>query len=164
LTIAAYVFDLDGTLACLPVNWETLFEEFKRIMNVDVVRPLVDTISKVSGKTRDEVFYVWDRAEAAAIKGTTFCVEGKTLYHEAEGKPKALVTLQGKKTVDAIVNKFGLTFDVVITREDTLFRSDQLLMAAQKLNVLIQDIMFVGNAETDETAAKKVGCQFHRVK
>ncbi len=162
--IAAYVFDLDGTLACLPVNWEQLFEEFKRIMHIDAVRPLVDTISRTEGKMRQEVFSVWDRAESAAMKGTTACKEGISLYQEATGKPKALVTLQGKKIVDELTKRFGLTFDLVLTREDSLFRSEQLLMVSEKLKVPITEIMFVGNADTDEAAAKKVGCQFHRVK
>ena len=162
--IAAAVFDLDGTLACLPVNWGALFEELKRVMHADTVRPLVDTVSRLDGKTRVEVFAVWDRAEVAIFQSATACGEGMRLYREFAGKPKALVTLQGKAVVTLILEKFGLSFDVVVTREDSLFRAEQLLMAAKKLKVPPKNLLFVGNADSDAAAAQKVGCQFQRIK
>ena len=160
----AVVFDLDGTIVCLPINWELLFEEFKRIMKVDTVRPIVDTVARVDGKTQLEVFAIWDKAELAVAKRVTFCQEGAKLYRENLGKTKALVTLQGRKVVDVILKEFSLNFDVVITREDSLFRPEQLMMASEKLDVPLRDLLFIGNADSDEAAAQKVGCQFKRVK
>jgi HAD superfamily hydrolase (TIGR01549 family) len=162
--IAAVAFDLDGTLACLPVNYEALFAEFKRIMHVDVVRPVVDTVSHLDGKTQQEVFSAWDKAELAIFENATSCGEGMQLYRELAGKPKALVTLQGKAVVLLILKKFGFSFDVVVTREDSLFRAEQLNVAAEKLKVPVQDLLFIGNADSDVAAAQKVGCQFRRVK
>ena len=161
---AATVFDLDGTLACLPINWEELFEELKGIMHVDVIRPLVDVVSRVDEKTRKEVFAAWDIAELAIFEKVTICGEGMKLYQESKGKPKALVTLQGKKVVKIIMERFGLSFDAVVTREDSLSRAEQLTIVSEKLKVPIKEILFVGNADSDEAAAKKVGCQFLRVK
>jgi HAD superfamily hydrolase (TIGR01549 family) len=164
MTQAATVFDLDGTLACLPINWEELFEELKKIMHVDVIRPLVDVVSRVDEKTRSEVFSTWDFAELAIFEKVTVCREGMKLYQETKGKPKALVTLQGKKVVEIIMERFGLSFDAIVTREDSLSRSQQLTIVSEKLKVPIKEVLFVGNADSDEAAAKKVGCQFLRVK
>ena len=161
---AATVFDLDGTLACLPINWEELFEELKGIMHVDVIRPLVDVVSRVNEKTRKEVFAAWDIAELAIFEKVTICGEGMKLYQESKGKPKALVTLQGKQVVKIIMERFGLSFDAIVTREDSLSRAQQLAIVSEKLKVPIKEILFVGNADSDEAAAKKVGCQFLRVK
>ncbi len=161
--IAAVVFDLDGTLVDLPVDWEGLFAEFKVIMHVDNVRPVAETVSKVYAETRKQVFDVWDKAELAVSKKSTINEKGMSIYRQYADKPKALVTLQGKKAVEIIAVEFGLRFDVVVTREDSLSRSEQLLMAAEKLKVPLKDILFVGNADTDAEAAKKVGCQFLRV-
>jgi phosphoglycolate phosphatase-like HAD superfamily hydrolase len=133
-------------------------------MHVDVVRPVVDTVSQLDGKTQQEVFAAWDKAELAIFENATACGEGMQLYRELAGKPKALVTLQGKAVVLLILKKFGLSLDVVVTREDSLFRAEQLMMAAKKLKVPIQDLLFVGNADSDATAAQKVGCHFQRVK
>ncbi len=161
--VSAVVFDLDGTLMCLPVNWEALFEEFKQIMHVDVVRPIVDTVSKVNEKTRQEVFAAWDKAETAIYDRATSCGDGAKLYQEYQNKPKALVTLQGKAVVKLILQKFHLSFDAIVTREDSLFRSEQLRIAAEKLNVPLKNVLFIGNADSDEEAALKVGCKFARV-
>lgn len=160
---AAVVFDLDGTLACLPINWEALYEEFRRIMHVDVVRPLVDVVSRADAQTRWEVFAAWDKAELAIFDGATLCGEGMHVYQEFADKPKALVTLQGRAVVEKLVAKFGLEFNVSVTREDSLFRSDQLKIAAEKLGVPVSEVLFVGNTDTDKIAAEKVGCKFQRV-
>jgi HAD superfamily hydrolase (TIGR01549 family) len=163
MTPAATVFDLDGTLACLPINWEELFEELKGIMHVNVIRPLVDIVSRVDEKTRKEVFAAWDIAELAIFEKVTTCGEGMKLYQESEGKPKALVTLQGMKVVKIIMERFRLSFDAVVTREDSLSRAEQLAIVSEKLKIPVKEILFIGNADSDEAAAKKVGCQFFRV-
>jgi HAD superfamily hydrolase (TIGR01549 family) len=160
----ATVFDLDGTLACLPINWEELFEKLKDIMHVDVIRPLVEVVSRVDEKTRNEVFAAWDIAELAIFEKITTCSEGMKLYQESTSKPKALVTLQGKKVVKIIMERFRLSFDAIVTREDSLSRAEQLTIISERLKISVKEMMFVGNADTDEDAAKKVGCQFYRVK
>jgi HAD superfamily hydrolase (TIGR01549 family) len=161
--IAAVVFDLDGTLIDLPVDWEGLFAEFKVIMRVDDVRPVAETVSKLYVETKRQVFEVWDKAELAVSEKSAANEKGMAIYNEYIGKPKALVTLQGKKAVQIIVAKFGLRFDVVLTREDSLSRKEQLAFAAEKLEVPVKDVLFVGNADSDADAAAKMGCQFLRV-
>jgi phosphoglycolate phosphatase-like HAD superfamily hydrolase len=162
--IEAVVFDLDGTLVNLPINYEELVGEFKEIMHMENVRPLVDTVSRVDDETRKKVFRAWDKAELAVSAKITVNDEGVKVYREYAEKPKALVTLQGRKVVDAVVTRFGLAFDVVVTRENSLFRAEQLRTAAEKLGVQMENVLFAGNADGDAVAAEKVGCQFLRVK
>lgn len=162
--IDAVVFDLDGTLVDLPINYEALKEKLKAIMHLENVRPLVETVSKADAATRRKIFLSWDKAELAVSTKITVNAMGMKLYREHVGKRKALVTLQGKKVVQVIVERFGLAFDVVLTREDSLFRAEQLRTAVEKLGVQMGNVLFVGNAEGDAAAAEKVGCQFQRVK
>jgi HAD superfamily hydrolase (TIGR01549 family) len=161
--IEAVVFDLDGTLVRLPIDYRALFEEFKRIMHVNEVRPVVDTVSKTDEKTRAKVFAAWDKAELAVSGKITANEEGMKIYREIEETPKALVTLQGKAVVHAIEDHFGLNFDFVVTREDSLFRVDQLTKAINLLKAEPRNVLFVGNADGDAAAAKGLGCQFMRV-
>jgi HAD superfamily hydrolase (TIGR01549 family) len=162
--IEAVVFDLDGTLVRLPIDYEALFEEFKRIMHVSEVRPLVDVVSRADGKTRELVFKAWDKAEQAVFGRITVDKEGMETYRKLISKPKALVTLQGKAIVEAILKQFSLAFDFVVTREDSLFRVDQLTKAISLLKAEPRTVLFVGNTEGDVAAAEKAGCQFQRVK
>jgi HAD superfamily hydrolase (TIGR01549 family) len=162
--IEAVIFDLDGTLVNLPIDYEALFEEFKNIMHVEDVHPVVNTISRVDAATRAQVFAAWDKAELAVLNKMHVKTEGMKIYQANVDKRKALVTLQGQTVVDAILNQLGLSFDVVVTREAGLFRVDQLIKAGLRLNVNMLDVLFVGNAESDATAAAKLGCQFIKVK
>ena len=161
--IEAVVFDLDGTLVRLPIDYERLFEEFGKIMQMNEVRPIVDTVSRVDGETRVLVFKAWEKAELAVSANVTSNEEGMIILKTYAEKPKALVTLQGKAVVGLVLKQFGLAFDVVVTREDAIFRVDQLKKAISQLRADAKGVLFVGNTDGDEVAAAKVGCQFQRV-
>jgi len=162
--IEAVVFDLDGTLVRLPIDYEALFDEFKQIMHVEQVRPVVETVSRADEKTRAIVFSAWDRAELATRGKITVNEEGMKTYREFEDKPKALVTLQGRAVINVILKQFGLRFAFVVTREDSLFRVDQLTKAINLLEAEPRNVLVVGNTNGDAVAAKNLGCQFTRVK
>jgi HAD superfamily hydrolase (TIGR01549 family) len=161
--IKAVVFDLDGTLANVPIDYEKLFEEFRKIMNMGNVRPLADTVSKVNAQIRKKVFKAWDAAELTASKKIIFNEEGIEVYRKFTDKPKALVTMQGKSVVKIVLKKAGLAFKFIVTREDTLSRVKQLEKAAKSLDVYHKDMLFVGNTDNDSSAAEKLGCQFLKI-
>ena len=161
--IEAVIFDLDGTLIHLPIDYERLIREFEKIAHVESFHPLLEAVSKLDEATRGQVFKIWDLAELAAATRITVNQEGVSLYEFFSEKPKALVTMQGKALVTAILEKLGLTFDVVLTREDSLNRAEQLKLSAQKLSARLGNVLFVGNSENDAVAAKLVMCQFQRM-
>ena len=161
--IEAVIFDLDGTLIHLPIDYERLIREFEKIAHAESFHPLLETVSKLDAATKGQVFKIWDLAEHAAAPKMTVNQEGMKLYDFFAKKPKALVTMQGKALVAAMLGKLGLTFDVVLTREDSLNRAEQLKIAAQKLSARLENVLFVGNSENDAAAAKQVMCQFQRM-
>jgi len=156
----AVIFDLDGTLVDIPIDYEGLFGDFKRIMRTDKIRPLSETISRTDAKTREAVFKKWDKAELSALNNVSVKASGLNIYREHANKKRALVTLQGRAIVAAIMDKFNLSFEVVVTREDSLFREDQLRRAIRQLGVGKSNVLFVGNTEGDANAASEVGCAF----
>jgi HAD superfamily hydrolase (TIGR01549 family) len=159
----AIIFDLDGTLIDLPVNWEALFDRLKQIMHTENVRPLTITVAQTDPQTRKKVLAAWDEAELAVTKKVVENEKGMKIYHENVDKTKALVTMQGKKATDVILGLINLKFDSVITREDSLSREKQLSIALEKLKVPAQDSLFVGDADSDATAARKKGLKFQRI-
>ncbi len=162
--IEAVIFDLDGTLIHLPIDYEELFQEFKKIMHTDNVQPVTETVSKLDKKTQQQVFKTWDGTELAAAANIAISKEGIKIYQTYSQKPKALVTMQGKAVVKNVLAQLGLSFNITVTREDSLNRVAQLENAAEKLGARFENILFVGNTENDSRAAEKVGCRFLRVK
>lgn len=162
--INAVVFDLDGTLINLPVDYDKLFREFNKVTKNKNVRPLTKTIPKLDGDTKKRIFEIWDRAELEAFEHVTVNAEGMALYEKFRKKPKALVTMQGKLLIEKFLNCFSLSFNFAITREQSLNRLEQLKIAAEKLKVPLENMLFIGNTDDDLSAAKKLGCQFLKVK
>jgi len=162
--IEAVIFDLDGTLIHLPINYERLFQEFSRIMKTTDIHPLPRKISELDEKTKKKIFKVWSRAELAVSANVTVKDEGIATYKKFSEKPKALVTLQGNALVQTVLQRLDLSFNFAVTREHSLNRTEQLKIAAEKLRAAFPNILFVGNTDDDFLATKKVGCQFLRVK
>jgi HAD superfamily hydrolase (TIGR01549 family) len=161
--IEAVIFDLDGTLVQLPIDYERLFLEFGRIMKTDNVRPLTKTIPQLDDKTRENVFEAWEKAEREALANLTVKDEGMTIYKKFSDIPKALVTMQGKTLAQSVIENLRLSFNFVISRENSLNRLEQLEGALKKLGVSPQNVLLVGDTEEDYRAAKEAGCQFKRV-
>ncbi len=161
--IEAVVFDLDGTLIELPIDYEKFLRKVRKITKIDDVNPITKTVAKLDEATKKKVFRVWDKTEALAWKKGSVKNEGMTLYKKFSEEPKALVTMQGRTFTQKTVQSLGLAFDFVVTREDSLERVVQLRLAAEKLSVPIENVLFVGNTDGDEAAAKTVECQFQRV-
>jgi HAD superfamily hydrolase (TIGR01549 family) len=162
--IEAVIFDLDGTLIDLPIDYAKLLEEFRKITKNDITHPITRAISRLDNHVKKRVFEVWDRAELALLNDITPRTEGMNLYKQFSPKPKGLVTMQGKAFVQSAVRPLGLRFSFIFTRENSLERIEQLKLAAQKLNVQFPSILFIGDTRDDERAAKKVGCQYRGVK
>lgn len=162
--IEAVIFDLDGTLIHLPIDYNKLFREFGKIMKTDNVRPLTRTISRLDERARKQLFKAWDRAEVEALAGMKSNDEGIALYKKFSEKPRVLVTMQGKALVQTVLERLGLSFNLVITRENSLDRAEQLKTAAEKLRTPLPNILFIGNTDEDRLTAKMVSCQFLRVR
>lgn len=161
--IEAVIFDLDGTLIHLPINYEKLFQEIGKITKMSNVRPLKKVIAKLDEQTKKKVFDVWNKIEMEALANMKANQEGFAHYKNFLEKRKALVTMQGKPVVQIVLKRLGLSFNFIITREDSLNRTEQLKIAAEKLAVPKQNVLFIGNTNEDMLAAKTVGCQFMRV-
>lgn len=158
--IEGVIFDLDGTLIHLPIDYEALFKELQRIMKTSNVRPLVQTIAVLDQDTRNEVEKVWTQAELEALPDLEINNEGMKLYQRFSRKPLALVTMQSIKVVEEILGTLKLSFNVIITREESLDRARQIDVAVARLGLKPKEVLMIGDRESDRTSSQRIGCQF----
>jgi phosphoglycolate phosphatase len=163
--IDGVVFDLEGTLVRLPIDYESLYGEISRVLKISKVKPLTHTIRTLDDEARRKFYELWKHAEFKALQKMSANEEGMKIYRRRSNKPVALVTLQGKAVVRKILDHFHLTFNVVITREDEIGRAQQIRKALDALGSLEpRNVLVIGDRDSDEAAAKQVGCRFVKVK
>lgn len=129
-------------------------------MRTTQVRPLVQTIAVLDQKTRREIDEVWTRAELEALPDLKINNKGIKLYKKYSEKPSALVTMQSRTVVEEILKALKLSFDAVITREESLDRIKQIEVAVAKLGLKPKNVLMIGDRESDKTSSEKIGCKF----
>lgn len=160
----SYVFDLDGTLFTIPVDWASVRKELAGVMGEEVgespLFPKIDSVIASRPGLRTRIFSVLDSYELRASKSAT-PTPGATelVYSLFESAKLALVTMQGRRVVDEIFGRHKLAdlFESMVTREDSTDRADQLLMAANRLGARPRDMLFTGDRINDVVAAKRAG-------
>jgi HAD superfamily hydrolase (TIGR01549 family) len=158
--IKGVVFDMDGTLVHLPINYELLYQELRKILKTTEIKQITDAVSKLNDEQRGTIYQIWTRLELEALPSLKVNHEGIRIYNKFSNKPSALITLQGKEVVKRIIETLNLSFAFILSREDSYDRVEQLKMTAEKLDLKTQDVLMVGDRESDRKAAQKLGCQF----
>jgi phosphoglycolate phosphatase-like HAD superfamily hydrolase len=167
----AYVFDFDGTLGTIPVDWDRVREGLRRVTgSSSEFRPVFPTIGEVIArdpKLARPVFAVIDEFEAAAAPSARL-YEGTVglLARLSETAKVSLITMQGRSACSQILERFGLRQYLLryFTREDSLDRAEQIEFALASMRARRASSMFVGDRINDLNAAKKVGVAFTMIR
>jgi phosphoglycolate phosphatase-like HAD superfamily hydrolase len=159
-----FIFDLDGTLFSLPVDWAAVRDEFAALAGEKIEgKPLFQEVQRVvlaRPALKHDILSVIESHELRAldsVKPMPGAVE--LIYSLFEVSKLALVTLQGRRACDEILRKHKMLdlFETVVTREDSLDRATQLEAALNRLGVRPRDAFFVGDRMNDVVCARKVG-------
>jgi phosphoglycolate phosphatase len=160
----AFVFDLDGTLFRLPVDWASARARLKELFQAgDEFAPIFGTLQKqlaIRPGLRGRAFAAIDELEVDAVKKADPVPGSLDLLRRLSGAaPLALVTMQGRRACDAVMERFVLAgvFGCSVTREDSLERSEQIGTALRGLGSHAKGALFVGDRLNDVVAARKAG-------
>ena len=161
---SAYIFDLDGTLFTIPVDWLKVREEVGKMSGAPVGEvPIflkVEQLVSVRPSIRETLFAMLDRHELeAAPSATPMSGAIELLSHVSKVAKMGLVTMQGSAACDKVLGRhhLGELFDVLVTREDSLDRAAQLRIALQAMASSPKDTLFTGDRLNDVLCGRKAG-------
>ena len=160
---SAYVMDFDGTLFTLPVDWKAVRAGLTSAVGasaegVSIFR-FVDDAVVSNPEIRGRLFSLLDSYETPAAEQATPIGGALGAIARLGGPRTGLVTMQGSAACRRVLSRYsvGERFGIILTREDSLDRAEQLTMALKAMNVPAREALFVGDKRNDVEAGKKVG-------
>lgn len=161
------VFDMDGTLISLPVEWDKVRSELKRLTKTSLeFNPFMFDVQTIVAKDPallKPIMKTIDDYEARAVLGATLEDGAEDALAALSRHARlSLVTMQGKAACSRILEQLGIGrfFASKFTREDSMDRVAQLRMAMKSLGAKESEAFFVGDRINDLRAAREVGVRF----
>lgn len=158
--ITAILFDLDGTIFHLAVDWSGIRSEISKHLG----REFESYEAMLKELARPELSDVAKMLEEAELKGvldgTETSLAGKSLQKLAKKYKLAVVTRNSRSSAAQALKKIGVNVDVIIGREDVENlkpHPEALEIALQQLNVGVHEAVMVGDTTHDILAAHKIG-------
>lgn len=167
----AKLYDLDGTLVRLAVDWVEVEREIASILRDAGADPdglvtyeLVDAAEEVG--VRPAVEAVLSRHERAGARRAERLPTADELLED--GVPTGVVSLNEETAVRIALESESLdeAVDVVVGRDTVATRKpdpEPILTALEALAVTPEKALFVGDSDSDELAARRAGVAFRRV-
>jgi len=153
----AVVFDMDGTLVDTDYDWQAI----RAALGIKGVS-ILDDLNGLEGKEKEEKLarlHKMEREVSLAASVRPGASELLSLLRE-KGIGTALVTNNSDENAYYLLDKFGLSFDVVITRDSGLYKPSgaPVAEAARRLDAARERTLCVGDSAYDILACRDAGC------
>ncbi|GAB4374319.1 MAG: hypothetical protein Kow0062_12150 [Acidobacteriota bacterium] len=153
---AAWVFDMDGTLVDSPYDWTAIRRR------LDVRSPsIIDDIEQRPEPGRTRAWQELRRIENHATERATAMPGARELLDllRRHGVRTALVTNNSRANAEALLERFDLRFDLVITRDDGVWKPSPapIERALDGLGVDPSRAVVVGDSRYDLEAGRTAG-------
>ncbi len=149
---------MDGTITKFNLDIDGIKKE---VFGDNYSGMLLDGINKLKGEDRRRAEDLLIKSEISAANSTELNkgVEELLDFLKKKEIKTALVTRNNREAVKVIFKRFGLRFDVVVSREDTPPKPNkaQLNAALDGLGVDKENALFIGDHALDLEAGRRVG-------
>lgn len=158
--LKAVIFDMDGTLTVPYINWQDLRAQIECPAHKNIIEH-IDSLSPDQAERANNTLLTTEReaAENAAINdGAAKLVQ--TL--KDRGLKLALVTNNHREAMHIVLQRYGLTFDIALSRDDGTLKPapDLIIKSLQALQVSPHEAIGIGDSNYDILAcqAANVAC------
>jgi len=166
--IKGIIFDLDGTLIQLPIDYEKIQKNLKILLNTkDEFSPLIPSIVKKTNDDKEKLRNAFDMICNEELHATEnlLILDGvleliSSLNHMKI--PLFLVTMQCKKIIPIVLEKMNLElnlFKMIITRDESYDRFEQIKTIIEQNQKNPEEVLVVGDRIHDIKSAEKAGCK-----
>ena len=165
--IKGIIFDLDGTLVRLPIRYDLIQNNLKKIFDTQkefkpLFTDIVDFANGDSIKIK-KAFESICEEENKAVENLEIIENAFDVlqFFKSKQLKLGLVTLQCRKAVEKVLLKFYQlnVFSSVISRDESYDRKEQIEKTLEKISLLPDEVIIVGDRIHDVVSAKKVGCR-----
>jgi HAD superfamily hydrolase (TIGR01549 family) len=165
--IRGIIFDLDGTLIRLPIRYDLVQNNLKKIFNTqDEFKPLLDYIvnfAKGDSAKIKEAFESICEEENKSVDNLEIIENAFDVlqFFKTKKLKLGLVTLQCRKAIEKIFARADQlkVFASVISRDESYDRKEQIEKTLGKLQLAPDEAIVVGDRIHDVVSARKVGCR-----
>ncbi len=158
MILRAAIFDLDGTIVETAYDWPKIKAE----LGTGEV-PILAYLSGLKGRERSRKWKILQSHEDQATRAAVLKegIREFLAFLSAKGIQKALVTNNSAKNVRAILKRFDLRFDIVLSRESGLWKPSgaPFTRVLEKLGLEPGECFVVGDSLYDVRAAHDAGIQ-----
>lgn len=164
--IRGIIFDLDGTLIQLPINYEIIQIKLKELFHTsEKLSPLIPTIIKLSKNDSNKINESFDlicKEEILASKNLKIMDNAVDILKFLKSKNLilCLVTMQCESALEKILQHMNVSdlFDSVISRDENYDRFEQIQKSLKNISISPSEVLVVGDRIHDIESAKKAGC------
>ena len=164
--IKGIVFDLDGTLIQLPIDYQKIQKNLKEFFNIsNELKPLIPTIIKLSKNDQNKIKTSFDLiCKEEILASDNFETMNNALetlkFLKSKNLSLCLVTMQCKDALEKILQKMQISdlFDSVISRNESFDRQKQIQLSLKNIILEPSEVLVVGDRIHDIESAKKIGC------
>jgi len=158
--VQGIIFDLDGTLVELPIDWHHVIRRVESLLGMKV-GSLLDLYPKLWGTEKYEMISrAVEEFEIASLDRIRFLDNSPQLLMDLSLKYQlGLITFQGMNVTRRIINKMGINGLLIATRDDAPTRAEQISRIVSATRFKYENFLVVGDRLNDVYSALKVGCQ-----
>lgn len=157
--VKGIIFDLDGTLVRLPIDWRRVLNTIEQILGVKI-KSLIGLYTEIWGtKTYEVISRKVEEFEMDSLDKMEILDDSPRLLKELSTKYLVgLTTFQSKKVARKILEKIGVEKIVMATRDDAPTRVGQISLVISSTSLGPRDFLVIGDRLNDVYSALKVGC------
>ncbi|MBI4573545.1 MAG: HAD family hydrolase [candidate division NC10 bacterium] len=155
--IGGILFDMDGVVVRQRLDFLAIKREIFGTTDGYILERMADLAPPERARA-EAILERHETAAAAAAEPMDGIVPFLT-WMEARDLRRGLVTRNSRKSVDMVLDRLGLRFDAVITREDAPPKPapEPVWLACRRMGLSPSDVLFVGDFEFDMLAGRRAG-------